>query len=260
MDWLGSWLKSIILIILLATFVDILLPNQTMQRYVKTVMSLFILLTLLQPLLSLFQKNASIDSMLADAEAMFKGSNDKSVLSAFSPKQGGAADMQTLDSIERQAALLKTRQEQQSQSLAQQQVSELMKRNIEQTTGMMVTNLNVEIAKDMSGQMQISKVYVQASVPSKSTGVKQTTAAPVKPITVEPVKKIDITIEPKSEAVFGGNKDKVDESANGIAGKTTSTVNTQEQTQIKMLLNKDWQVPLERITVEIAASSGKADY
>lgn len=40
MGWLSDWLKSIIMVILLATFVDILLPNQTMQRYVKTVISL----------------------------------------------------------------------------------------------------------------------------------------------------------------------------------------------------------------------------
>ncbi|NOU97678.1 stage III sporulation protein AF [Paenibacillus sp. LMG 31456] len=260
MDWLGSWLKAIILIIMLATFVDILLPNQTMQRYVKTVMSLFILLTLLQPLLSLFQKNTSIDSMLADADALFKGSSDKSVLAALGQRQGGAADMQSLDSIERQAEQLKTRQEQQSQSLAQQQVSELMKRNIEQTTGLMVTNLSVEIGKDVSGQMQIRKVDVQANAPSKSKGVKQTSSATVKPITIEAIKQVDITIEPKSEAAFGGNKDKVGPNPNNvISGKEPNTANTQEQTQIKMLLNKDWQVPLERITVEIAASNGKAD-
>ncbi|MDF2964171.1 MAG: hypothetical protein K0S39_5906, partial [Paenibacillus sp.] len=100
MDWLGSWLKSIILVILLATFVDILLPNQTMQRYVKTVMSLFILLTLLQPLFSLFQKNTTIDSLLAEANSLGSGMNGKNTVTAVSPRQGGPADMQNLVDIE----------------------------------------------------------------------------------------------------------------------------------------------------------------
>ena len=41
MDWLAGWLKTVIMVIMLATFVDLLLPSNTMQRYVKTVLSLF---------------------------------------------------------------------------------------------------------------------------------------------------------------------------------------------------------------------------
>lgn len=264
MEWLASWLKSIILIIMLATFVDILLPNQTMQRYVKTVMSLFILLTLLQPVLTLFQKNTSIDRMLADANSVFTGASGASV-PALGAQQGGAADMQTLSSIERQAGQLKMRQEQQSQRLVQQQVSDLMKRSIEQATGVKVISLQVEVSNDKQGQAQIQKVFVQAAeTPTKPAGAKQNTTGSVKPVTVEPVKRIDITIEPKSEAVFGVNKDKTEDQPNSNKEKTaergTDTTHAQAQTQIKMLLNKDWELPLDRITVEVAAVSGKDDY
>lgn len=41
MDWLAGWLKTVIMVIMLATFVDLLLPSNTMQRYVKTVLSLY---------------------------------------------------------------------------------------------------------------------------------------------------------------------------------------------------------------------------
>ncbi|MED4609729.1 stage III sporulation protein AF, partial [Paenibacillus validus] len=61
MDFLSGWLKSVVLVILIATFVDLLLPNQSMQRYVKTVISMFLLLTLLQPLLSLLRSDAALD-------------------------------------------------------------------------------------------------------------------------------------------------------------------------------------------------------
>lgn len=49
MGWLSNWLQELIMIVLLATFVEMLLPNRSMERYVKLVLSLLILLTLLSP-------------------------------------------------------------------------------------------------------------------------------------------------------------------------------------------------------------------
>lgn len=54
MVWLTVWLKKIILLVLLAAFLDLILPNTSMQRYVKMVMGLIILLTILSPVFSLF--------------------------------------------------------------------------------------------------------------------------------------------------------------------------------------------------------------
>jgi len=54
MTWLTIWLKKIILLVLLAAFLDLILPNTSMQRYVKMVMGLIILLTLISPIFSLF--------------------------------------------------------------------------------------------------------------------------------------------------------------------------------------------------------------
>lgn len=68
MDWLGGWLKAIIMVIMLATFVDLLLPSSKMQRYVKTVVSLFVLLTLLSPVMQLFQTNWNVDKLISAAE------------------------------------------------------------------------------------------------------------------------------------------------------------------------------------------------
>ncbi|PQP87808.1 stage III sporulation protein AF, partial [Paenibacillus sp. AR247] len=51
MEWLGNWLKEVIMVVLLATFVDMLLPSRSMERYVKLVLSLLVLVTLLNPLI-----------------------------------------------------------------------------------------------------------------------------------------------------------------------------------------------------------------
>ncbi|QRG69788.1 stage III sporulation protein AF [Brevibacillus choshinensis] len=54
MTWLTLWLKKIILLVLLAAFLDLILPNTTLQRYVKMVMGLILLLTIISPVFSLF--------------------------------------------------------------------------------------------------------------------------------------------------------------------------------------------------------------
>ena len=44
MDWLGGWLKSVIMVVLFATFVDLILPGKALERYARLVLSLLILL------------------------------------------------------------------------------------------------------------------------------------------------------------------------------------------------------------------------
>src|SRR4051812_6623910 len=97
MEWLAGWLRTVIMVIMLATFVDLLLPSNTMQRYVKTVLSLFILLTLLTPVLQLFEKNWNMDQLLSQAE---KEQNEKTM---FAGGLGNRAQMKSLDAIKMEA-------------------------------------------------------------------------------------------------------------------------------------------------------------
>ncbi|WP_088104720.1 stage III sporulation protein AF [Halalkalibacter urbisdiaboli] len=57
MGFLTEWLTNIILLILLATILELMLPNSNMQRYVKMVVGLLLLVMILQPLLSIFTKD-----------------------------------------------------------------------------------------------------------------------------------------------------------------------------------------------------------
>lgn len=57
--WLSDWLRDIIAVILLAVLVELLLPNKSMQRYARLVVGLFILLTILSPILKLLQSDVS---------------------------------------------------------------------------------------------------------------------------------------------------------------------------------------------------------
>lgn len=53
--WLGEWLQSIVVVVLLAIVVELVLPNSKMLRYSRLVVGLILLLTMLNPILQIFQ-------------------------------------------------------------------------------------------------------------------------------------------------------------------------------------------------------------
>ncbi|KHF39546.1 stage III sporulation protein AF [Halalkalibacter okhensis] len=57
MGFLTEWLTNIILLILLATILELMLPNSNMQKYVKMVVGLLLLVVMLQPLLNIFTED-----------------------------------------------------------------------------------------------------------------------------------------------------------------------------------------------------------
>jgi stage III sporulation protein AF len=52
---ISEWLKNIILVVLFGSFLDLLLPSSGMQRFVRVILGLFILLAVLTPVIDLLQ-------------------------------------------------------------------------------------------------------------------------------------------------------------------------------------------------------------
>jgi len=65
MEWISNWLQNIILIILLATFVDLLLPNSSMQKYAKMVLGLLVMVSIMSPVLNIFTEQLSITNLIS---------------------------------------------------------------------------------------------------------------------------------------------------------------------------------------------------
>ncbi|MGG3644159.1 stage III sporulation protein AF [Bacillus gobiensis] len=71
MSFLTEWLTNIIVFILLAIVIDLLLPNSVMQKYVKMIISLLLILVLLQPIFSIFNADPEkiYDELTAGGQA-----------------------------------------------------------------------------------------------------------------------------------------------------------------------------------------------
>ena len=77
MEFLKEWVTNIILFILLATVIDMLLPNSSMQKYTKMVTGLLLIAIILAPIFKLISKDfesalGSIPSFQAPGEKNMK--------------------------------------------------------------------------------------------------------------------------------------------------------------------------------------------
>lgn len=130
--WLSDWLRDIIAVILLAGLVELLLPNKAMQRYARLVVGLFILLTILSPILSLIQ--GDISSKLNEGmEQWSKMTENKSL------------QMASLDQIEKNAERMKEKQEIEAASLTERTLEDTMRRELIERTPAKVKSVDAQL-------------------------------------------------------------------------------------------------------------------
>ncbi|SHJ95845.1 stage III sporulation protein AF [Propionispora hippei] len=67
MEAITLWVKNIVLVVVFACFLDLLLPNNSMQRFIKVIVGLFIMLAILNPLVGFFQNKWETEAALASS-------------------------------------------------------------------------------------------------------------------------------------------------------------------------------------------------
>lgn len=240
MSWLGDWLKQVVLIIMLAAFVDLLLPNQAMQRYVKLVVSLFLLLTLMNPIFQLFRRDWNVDQLVAEASRM----------------QTTAAEgtkTVSLDGILTNGEKLREDQAQDARKLTEERMAADMRKQLENDMGESIRTLQVSLALDNQGNPSISGVRIVLSHREEKavgSGRKEegSAAGLVQPVQVEEVKPVAIDVRVNDD-------DSVPVSAaaarQDAAGRRTSQGDAARMTAVTEELQKDWGIPPKRVDVQV---------
>ncbi|MFF2286345.1 stage III sporulation protein AF [Peribacillus butanolivorans] len=75
MSFLAGWVSNIIVFVLLATVIDMLLPNSALQKYAKMVIGLLLIAIIITPILGLFNKD--FDEILSAATSEFEDQKKK---------------------------------------------------------------------------------------------------------------------------------------------------------------------------------------
>lgn len=241
---LGEWLKEIIIIVLFAVFIDLLLPNRAMERYVKFVVSLLILLTLLSPVMRILS-GSEPEKMIAAAFEQVSGS------------VGGGAAAET-ETILKQGELLRKKQEAEALQLAGDQAAAQMKQQIELETGQPVERVTVILAREdknagakgqsstqqaAEGTLYIEEVEVVMKAPEQAAS--EPSAKSIK------VQKVDVSL-PEI-----GRKNEDTLAASGVsygdAGDAESPANSVGAAKltdsIQSLMVREWGVSADAVTV-----------
>ncbi|MCC3373387.1 stage III sporulation protein AF [Cohnella sp. REN36] len=173
---LSGWLKQVVAVVLLASLIDLLLPNRAMQRYVRLVAGLFILLTIAAPMLQWIKGDfgAKLSAGIAAVE-----------------RQPDTAPNQ-LAQIEADAGRLRASRDDQASRLAAVMLEGEIRTTVEQETGLRVDKVTVALAGQPDGAMTATGVTVQlGDAPAGADGGKGNDGSapgeirPVAPIRVE---------------------------------------------------------------------------
>lgn len=186
MDGLSGWLRQIIAVLLLASIIDLLLPNRTMQRYVRLVAGLFVLLTVATPVLGWMKGDFA--SKLADGIDTVVQSPTRA------PDQ--------LAMIEAEGERLRGKQSQQAANLVSARLAAEIRSDIELNEERAVRSVDVQTAQGKDGNWTITgiKVVLEGEDGTEAASPRGNIAAMSD---IDPIAEVDIRVEVGGERGLG---------------------------------------------------------
>lgn len=192
---LGSWLKEVVVVLMLATLVDLLLPGQTMRPYVRTVLGLVVLFTLVSPLFRLFSSGW-------DERMLFGQPKMQAIAGTSAP-----ASVPPFRAIVREGERFARWREGEARRLAEQRAAEAVREHIEtRFPEAEVAAVSVELNEKGDGGVAVGRVEIAwrlrdrapavdgEAKPSSATRVELSPVPAVSP--VEPVGRPQPTTRP----------------------------------------------------------------
>ncbi|WP_238650195.1 stage III sporulation protein AF [Paenibacillus piscarius] len=258
MTWLGGWLHELILVVLMAAFVEMLLPSKSMERYARLVLSLLILLAMLSPLISLLKGDASKELSAAVRQQENSGW----------PGGGKGKGGESLDQILADGRRLAAGARDQSLKLAAEEIAGQMRDQIAGSTGAkgvkvtvalgMGKNPEAPLGQEVPGIISVTVVLPppQGSAGSSTAGAAGGSGTEGSPIHIEPVKPVQISLEDSSGDGSAGQASPMPEDSvaagAGSGGNDTRQASEAdaEAGNIIRLLEENWNLDPGQIKVQ----------
>ncbi|MCK9857303.1 stage III sporulation protein AF [Paenibacillus sp. ATY16] len=239
--WLSDWLKNIIAVIMLAAFVELLLPNKAMLRYARLVIGLLILLTIMSPILRLLQGdfNAKLKEGITHWDQL-------------EPQHG--VKMPTLSDIQKKADELNKQQNNDAAVLMEQTLEAAMKDAVVKQMKLAVEAVDVSLNWEKQGQKLTPTI---ASVLVTLPAEKEAPAGTAEPNEedVKEVSAISVDVDVQTET---GETDKQQaEAGKSEAGDGWVQVNPTESKEIRSLLAEGWGI--RSANVQVRQRAGNSD-
>ncbi|MCI3920179.1 stage III sporulation protein AF [Paenibacillus sp. TRM 82003] len=256
MEALGDWLRQIILVVLLATFVDLLLPNRTMQRYVRLVVSLFILMTILSPVLQLFGSNASLRMLAATVDGWTLAGTQPAEPSGTAAANGHS--IPALGEVLSEGEAMKRSREEQSLRLLESKLESMVVDHVRTQHDIAEATAEAKLALDADGMPVIRGIRIflggeLETLEAFGDDGRDASAAgglvePVKPIEIEPVHVEPVRIGEGREGEAAAREPPA--SAAASPGREASLDASYDAKAIALSVAKAWSVSPAIVKVE----------
>ncbi len=139
MQFVTEWIRNIIVFLLLATMLHLLLPNSNLQKYVKFVVSLLLVVLMLTPLFKLLQTD--VNEVIANFNSE-KYATDHSIKNSIDAKKKEIQALTRAYSLEEMAVKMKKE----------------IGKEFEKKYGMTVSNIEV-VALETKEEVRTAKRY-----------------------------------------------------------------------------------------------------
>ncbi|WP_127494369.1 stage III sporulation protein AF [Paenibacillus glycanilyticus] len=239
--WLSDWLKDIIAVIMLAAFVELLLPNKAMLRYARLVIGLLILLTIMSPILRLLQGdfNAKLKEGITHWDQLEPQHEVK---------------MPTLIDIQKKADELNKQQNNDAAVLMEQTLEAAMKDAVVKQMKLAVEAVDVSLNWEKQGQKLTPTIAsVLVTLPAEKAGPAGT--AEPNEEDVKEVSAISVDVDVQTET--GGTDKQQAEAGKSEASDGWVQVNPTESKEIRSLLAEGWGI--RSANVQIRQRAGNSD-
>lgn len=230
-EWIGQWLREIIIVVLLAVFVDLLLPNQSMKRYVKVVLSLFILIAIISPLAALFKANLDFTQWQDEIAIEQSGQSGPS-----------------LQTVLETGAAIRANNARHAQQYVESNLAAQMTRELEQVMPGQISHVSVETEVDDEEIINIKRVNVMVHSPTVRDAAYE--REPDGLFSIEPIEPVVINIE-----IEHINEEHVPASSGVYADQhLQSTTHAHDElfASIANILRQQWHVSSEQLVVRYA--------
>lgn len=81
MDFINTWAQGIIVAVIIATIIEIILPNSSSSKYIKVVIGIFVLFTIVSPIVNKFSNNNISNEI--DFDSYVQSSTDETIATSM---------------------------------------------------------------------------------------------------------------------------------------------------------------------------------
>lgn len=222
MEFLNTWLQGIIVAVVIASIIQMILPNGNNKKYIKVVLGVYVVFQIITPVINKFFNSDFEVSSLIDIDKYTK-------------------KMETYEVSSKNTDINKTNED----SIKQIYITNL-KKDIKtklEDKDYLIKNVEVQVEDNENYDIKSLTIYVNGKNDNKEENNKEKTE---NNIHINEIEKIEINVSQNNET----NKNSFNNSENEEASQTKeNNISNEEKNKIKKYLTSVYEISEKQITI-----------